>query len=335
MLRGLAVMALTSSGVIAAAASMGSAVATDYLEMCDASAAVAVNDELFLVANDEDPDAVLLRLYKQRPGADVESRRPVATFPISGDFLQLKPKHREVDVEGAARIGDLVYWIGSHSTNKDGEPRPNRRRLFATRIGQAGGVTVKAEGEPYKSLIDDLDGDARFASFHLNDAAKKPPKDEGALSIEGLAATPDGGLLIGFRNPIPEGKALVARLENPGEVIRGKEARFGAPIRLDLGGLGVRSLESRPDGAEYLIVAGAFGEGGASRLYRWSGDPDAAPKVVANVGFPDLNPEALFFSADRVTVLSDDGTRKAPGHDQECKTLAPMLQMFRAVTIQP
>jgi hypothetical protein len=31
----------------------------------------------------------------------------------------------------------------------------------------------------------------------------------GGLNIEGLAATPDGQLLIGFRNPLSEGKALL------------------------------------------------------------------------------------------------------------------------------
>src|SRR4029077_2770349 len=107
------------------------------------------------------------------------------------------------------------------------EERPNRRRLFATRLRVAGErLTIERVGKPYKHLIRDLDADDRYASFHLKEAAKKEPKAEGALSIEGLAATPDGELLIGFRNPIPEGKALVARLKNPREVIAGQAARF-------------------------------------------------------------------------------------------------------------
>jgi len=38
----------------------------------------------------------------------------------------------------------------------------------------------------------------------LDDAAAKPPEQEGELNIEGLSATLQGTLLIAFRNPTPE-----------------------------------------------------------------------------------------------------------------------------------
>jgi hypothetical protein len=230
--------------------------------MCDASAGVTFGGDpnLFFVANDEDQGEVILRLYSLVPHPNGSG--PLMVSHISAEFLELEKKHREVDVEGAARIGDLIYWIGSHSASKDGKERPNRRRLFATLEDPGAGGLLRPVETPYKTLIDDLEEDDRYKPLHLAKAGKKAPKKTNALSIEGLAATPDGGLLIGFRNPIPDGKALLVPLKNPGEVIRGKPARFGDPIFLDLGGLGIRSIERAADGL-YLIVAGRHDEGGA------------------------------------------------------------------------
>jgi hypothetical protein len=56
----------------------------------------------------------------------------------------------------------------------------------------------------------------------LEAAEKLPPKAKGGLNIEGLAATPDQELLIGFRNPIPEDKALVLVLTNPKDLLEKK-----------------------------------------------------------------------------------------------------------------
>src|SRR5438094_602992 len=103
-------------------------------------------------------------------------------------------------------------------------------------------------------------GLAAVAPPGVTESTRMCNASDGALSIEGLASTPDGALLIGFRNPITDdGKALVARLKNPDQVVAGQPAEFGKPITLDLGGLGIRSMERRGD--EYLIVAGRHGEG--------------------------------------------------------------------------
>ncbi|MDQ3959938.1 MAG: DUF3616 domain-containing protein [Pseudomonadota bacterium] len=98
---------------------------TEYSGMCDASAAIAVRPEMFVVANDEDNT---LRVYKHDKPSE-----PVHTVDLTS-FLKLDPKHPEADIEGATRIGDRIYWITSHGTNKEGKPRPSRHRLFATEV---------------------------------------------------------------------------------------------------------------------------------------------------------------------------------------------------------
>jgi Protein of unknown function (DUF3616) len=301
--------------------------------MCDASAGVAFSTEptIFFVANDEDQGEVVIRTYNLNspPG----SSAPINESHVSALFLELEKKHQEVDIEGAARIGDLIYWIGSHSTNKDGEARPNRRRLFATREVTGGHGGVQAAGKPYRDLIQDLGKDDRYKKFHLGEAGEIAPKKPGGLSIEGLAATPDGALLIGFRNPIPDAKALLVTLKNPGEVIKGEPAQFGDPILLDLGGLGIRSIE-RVSPERYLIIAGSHGEGGISRLFRWTGAPGAPAQGGQPIGGQGFNPEALFVSNDQIVVLSDDGSQTFPGHDMECKDLDdPGQKKFRSLII--
>jgi hypothetical protein len=155
------------------------------------------------------------------------------------------------------------------------------------------------------------------------------------LNIEGLTATPTGGLLVGFRNPIPGGKALIVPIENPLDVVMGKaKAKLGAPILLPLGGLGIRSFEYAAARNEFLIVAGPDGVVGPFRLYRWSGSPTDAPVEVPDVSFTGLQPEALIVYPDdpkTIEVLSDDGTRVLNG--VPCKDLSSDKQVFRSLLV--
>ena len=73
-----------------------------------------------------------------------------------------------------------------------------------------------------------------------NRRLKSAAEAEGGFNIEGLASTPEGALLIGLRNPLRHGRALLVPLLNPDEVIEGGRARFGAPVELDLQQRGIR-----------------------------------------------------------------------------------------------
>ena len=186
-----------------------------------------------------------------------------------------------------------------------------------------GRATLVGVGVPYRDLLKDLKNDPDLDEFKLDQAAEKAPEDEDGLNIEGLAATPRGHLLIGFRNPIRKGQALLVSLENPDEVIHEKRAKLGKPIALDLGKRGVRSIEYWPAARQYLIVAGAYDDRRDFRLFRWSGDRIDKPQEVKGVDFGSLNPEALFLASEgdqeRVLVLSDDGGVLFDG--RECKDL--------------
>ena len=274
---------------------------TEYTGMSDASAGVALSERLFAVANDEDNT---LRVYGRDRGGE-----PVFAFDLN-PFLKPEKKEPEADLEDACQIGDRVYWVTSHGRSRKGKKRPSRQRFFATQFEvKDGNVEIGYVGQPYSRLLDDLCEEPSFARFNLKDAAKLAPKARGALNIEGLCSTPEGHLLLGFRNPIPEEKALVVPLLNPAEMIEGEKAKIGEPVLLDLGGLGIRSLERI--GNEYLIVAGPYESGGTLRLFSWAGT-GAEPQPVETEPFGDLVPEAIVVYPDtgekRIQLLSDDGS---------------------------
>jgi len=296
-----------------------------YRGTSDASAAVALGEDMFVAADDENN---ILRVYK------IDDDMPVYSYDLS-DFLEISSDHPEADIEGATKVGNRVYWIASHGRNKDGKFRPNRYRFFATDIDLAGDkVGIRLAGKPCSTLVRSMLRVRALRDLKLNDAAgvgslslsdkdlkKLAPKREG-LNIEGLCASGDGRTLyIGFRNPRPNHKsirgpaALVVPLENAAQIVdRGDMP----PILWDFAGLGIRSMEYSPYHKAYFIVAGAFDGTAEFALYRWSGKADEQPRPVKRMSQSDFGPEALipFKSSPRLMLLSDDGTLPVPVADE-------------------
>lgn len=303
----------------------------EYLGMCDASASVLITANHFVVASDEDN---VLRVYLLDTSGE-----PVAKFNWN-EHLGILPTdpHKEADIEAATGVKDRIYWITSHGANREGKPRPNRRRFFATDISITNGhIQLTPVGTPYRSLVEDLNADGRFAEFHFAERAKHAPESLEGLNIEGLVAMPDGRLLIGFRNPVLNEKALLIPLENPAEILNGGiKAQFGPPIRLKLGNLGIRSIDFAPAHQAYFIVAGPVNDGGKSALYRWSGAAKDDPVLQTQVDFAGLNPEAVVAPPAPRTdllLLSDDGGRKIDGI--ACKQCPSEKQKFRSIWVTP
>lgn len=296
---------------------------SEYRGTCDASAAVSLGHDYFIVANYEDNS---LRIYR------FGNAYPIKACDLS-TFANADSSHPEMDIEAAAKIGSRVYWITSHGANRKAKDRPGRQRFFATDISfKEGQPVITPVGGGYSKLLEDMANAPQLKKYHLESAALIPPKDEGGLNIEGLAATPSGGLLVGFRNPIPGGNALIVTLNNPGDVIQGKRADIGPVFELPLGGHGIRSIEWNSD--HYLIVAGSHNGNKNSRLFRWQGPGTAPPSPELALGFGDLNPESLFVSSQgHIYILSDDGTKEI--NSTECKNLPVEEQRFRAIAIKP
>lgn len=289
----------------------------------DASAAISVGDNV-VVADDE---SNTLRVYGTAGGL------PVSSLDMS-EALAVDAKFPEADIEGAAAVGDRIYWITSHGRNKHGELRSSRFRFFATDVKtQGGAVLLEPVGEPYSTLAQEMVNASPMRGLRLEEATRFDAVDLGpeevlelapkkrGLNIEGLCAAADGSeLFIGLRNPRPvdpatgRARAIVARLENAAAVIEQQAAPiFAEPMLWDLDGMGVRSMDYSERHAAYFIVAGGPGDGQAFATYRWSGGVDEPPIREDEIDYGDLHPEALAqrAGAGALLVLSDDGSLTA------------------------
>jgi hypothetical protein len=159
--------------------------------ICDASAAIAVDDKTIIVADDE--NSFLSTYDLQNPQLPKKS-----TIPLAGG---------EFDLEGAAVFAGRIVWISSYGRNKDGEVKESRFQLLTShRIDQARGRLEEAFSPSFtglRSLIA-ASPDSQYAPLAAAIGVKPEdpdlaPKEHG-FSVEGITARGDD-LLIGLRNP--------------------------------------------------------------------------------------------------------------------------------------
>jgi hypothetical protein len=278
--------------------------------MCDASGAVVLDDKRFVVADDEDN---VLRVYDGELGGD-----PLYKIDVSSALdLPRKKKTPEADIEAATRLGDRALWLTSHGLSSKGKLQPSRFRFFAT-TAPSRGLRISPIGTAYQNLLRDMFTAPQLAQFNLEAAAQVAPKELGGLNIEGMTSRSDGtSVLIGFRNPVPDQKALLVPLLNPLQLVTGEAAKLGDPQLLNLGGRGVRSLTLWR--GQYLIMAGSPGNEHRSLLFTWDGT--ALPRPITALDLSDINPEAFVSrdAQDEVMLLSDDGSVEVDG--EQCKKL--------------
>lgn len=97
----------------------------------------------------------------------------------------------EFDIEGAAKLNGIIYWITSHGRNKKGKRKPRRHQFFANEITNSEQLTLKQVGNSYTQLVlRDMFQEERLKKYALDRAEQRVPKDKGGLNIEGLTATP-------------------------------------------------------------------------------------------------------------------------------------------------
>ncbi len=286
---------------------------------CDGSGAVPLPGGRFASVDDEKNPRV--RVY------DVAGGKPSARISVPG----VSDADVEPDLEAGAIAGTRSLWIGSHGRNSKGEVRPERRVLFSVPVdaiegGSVGPVSVAR----VTTLLDDLrrwtrDGGPVLQGFIGPD--DRPDEDlspeRHGLNIEAMAFDPRrGALLIGFRNPVPDGEALIAPVRNHEALLSGAAASadIGDQIRLGLGGRGLRDIAWSERLGEMLLLAGPKGDDGTFALYRWaSGDPEPVPwRVALPEGF---HPEAVvpLPGTDDVLILSDDGDHVSSRNEDDCK----------------
>ncbi|WP_225822679.1 DUF3616 domain-containing protein [Streptomyces naphthomycinicus] len=294
----------------------------------DASAAVDVGGGYLVVANDEDNT---LRLYDGS----------VSGAPVrSWDLDDALGADKEVDIEGAARAGDTIYWTGSLGNNKDGEFKPDRDTVFTTTVSGSGAATQLAFGTAGHRLRDDLvawdEANGDRYGFAAATADGQAPKQIDGFNVEGLEFAPGSATTayVGFRAPLvpPQtgGKALLVPVTNLDQVARGTKAAFGTPVELDLGGLSVRDLRRNSQG-QYLILAGSWSAEDNSApyaLYSWDGVAGHRPVKVLDLPTADaggwesvVSVPDMTTAGARVQLITDDGAADLYGDGTDAKDL--------------
>jgi hypothetical protein len=287
----------------------------------DASTGVDIGGNYMWVADDEDQ---VLRLFdRQNSGWRVKGLNFNAALGLSvGD---------EADLEASAKSGGVVYWMGSHGNDRSGSAAPTRSVIFKTTLSGAGAASTLAYNGRYNSFRSDViqwdttNGHGLGANYlGLAAGSIGIPERVDGFNIEGLAMMPSStsGAYVGFRAPlVSEGgidKALIVPVTNFSSVATGSAPVFGAPIRLDLGGRGIRSV-TRNANNDYLIVAGPPANTGSFALYLWDGSAGSNPVLLptdihARATEADASPEGVVGLNDdlsactMVQILMDGGS---------------------------
>jgi hypothetical protein len=274
-----------------------------YRSACDGSAATALDVDHLIGFSDNDQT---IRVFARSTNA-----MPLRTQDIGGS-LALGGTTPKVDFEDVERIGNRIYAISSHGRKNDGTKDDNRYRFAAVDVtGQSPTFQFAVAGSR-SSLLSELLASANWLSPDgsiidaLENASKLDeqtntnlaPKNQG-VNIEGLAHAPTTAMpnrmLIGLRNPRPNGRAIVVSLTNVDSVIGGSPAIFGEGYKLDLGNLGIRGMTWSPMLKQVLVVAGpSDDQNGPYKLYRWLGTPGTTPTYVRDIAAPpNMRPEGV------------------------------------------
>ncbi|MBP0437084.1 DUF4214 domain-containing protein [Tianweitania sediminis] len=313
----------------------------------DTSTAIALPDDYILVGDDE---ANVLRVYHRDGGPAVLEWSYDAA--IGGDG--------ELDLEASALVGNTLYLVGSHGNSKSGGEADNREILFSVELQGTGAATTFTINGAYTGLEAALVAwdagnahgqGANYFGFAASSAAGSSPEQPSGFAVEGATTSPDDGALwLGFRAPQTDtttrDKALIVPLENYAELVNGSEtdATFGAPIELNLGGRGIRSIEKATDGSGYVIIAGSAAPSSGAvehnfRLFTWDGTTGSQPverdtdldALLAQTGgsFETLVSPASIKEGTQLLLLQDNGDTVWPGQTDGSKDLPASEQQFQ------
>ncbi|HKS28800.1 MAG TPA: DUF3616 domain-containing protein [Pyrinomonadaceae bacterium] len=202
------------------------------------------------------------------------------------------------DLEGATSDGTYFYVVSSQSRPKAAEKAGIVRFKLNTR-------TQRVEGaqsiQGLKSFLVDNVAELR----RMGDVKMK----DGGINIEGIAWDPkQNRFLLGLRAPVIDGQALVIplRLKNAaGDFsVSNLEVVGSKAIRLNVGGVGIRSIEYDNRQGLFRIISGAAEDQEQTDfgLWQWSGDEGGAPPKELSRYDRRLKPEG----AARVTVRGRD-----------------------------
>jgi hypothetical protein len=214
------------------------------------------------------------------------------------DTIVLLAGGKELDAEGAAHDGDMVYITGSHSPKRgDCAINPDSRHVIRFKVNPSTGrAAPDATGKP-AGLEDDRGNLWRLlkASDELGQFAadgKCLGKPDHAVNIEGVAAK-NGTLYFGLREPAKDKHTYVVSMS--------AEQLFSGAGHLEVtklkvgNGRGIRDLLSVPEGLLLLIGPDDDNSEDAGwSVALWDGQHSReaiTPQILADLQLKDVAPQ--------------------------------------------
>ncbi len=280
---------------------------SQFEDIYEPSAVQQLQDGRLLIVEDE-PSRALSVVEFQPDGSLSENG--------SLDNRLLRSFHRQLnDLEGLAMSADgYVYAITSHSRTKEGERKQDREQLLRFKI--RGDDLI--DNDVYVGLTKQLKESGVLENALKNSVNKNVSFQ--AINIEAFNFDKEGEkLLLGFREPLIDGKSMIVVVENPvGIFEHGEQPKFSEDvILLDLQGGGIRSLDYDPVLDVYLMANEIKDEDGKnySQLWSWTGELDEEPKQIDLPSIISLkNVESIaplvINGESRLLIVSDDGNIK-------------------------
>ena len=184
---------------------------------------------------------------------------------MGADSVELLRAGEEADLEGLCCDGADFYAIGSHASGrKQPDHQPSRHHVY--RIRRKDG---KLRHEISHGLEPLLVQDGLLGRHYR----RRLDATERGVDIEGIAAWPEGRLLIGLRSPSLDGQAYCLSIAVDTLFgTKGTRLQTAERYALPLGeGAGIRDLAALPDGV--LILAGPSTDQDRAdfTLWRWGG----------------------------------------------------------------
>jgi hypothetical protein len=270
------------------------------------SAVQQLPDGRFLVVEDE----------KQHPFTlfAINADGGVRSSPLGPDSPDDDPVFWKLDDLEALALdpAGLICAITSHSRNGDGEEKKSRHKL----------VRFRLEGDRVvdRRVVTGLKPALAAAHPVLAAAAEiVDVKADGGFNIEALEFSADRQrLLIGFRSPLLDNRAIVASVENPTAMFETDEPpRIATTLEtLDLDGNGIRGMCHVAALGGYLVVGGPVARQPVQfQLWFWSGGPGDPARRVSVAGLPGFEhaegvSPAVIDGRQKIVVVSDDGSRE-------------------------
>jgi hypothetical protein len=254
---------------------------------------------------------------------EAESAFKIMRFLVDGSLAENPAINRRLlrsfrrklsDLEGLSMDQDgFIYATTSHSRDAKGRRKPEREQLLRFRILGDAAVELSFYGD----LVENMRRSAvlQQALSQYTDQ----PVNFSDINIEGLHFDQKNQrLLLGFREPVIDGKSLIVKIDNPKAIFEQQaDPSFVDVALLDLQGGGIRSLSFDPILNLYLIVNEIAGYEGNlySQLWSWSGEPESKPEPIAlpeiiNLKNVESIGSVIVNSESRLLIMSDEGNAK-------------------------